>query len=177
MSGIEIPISILAVISLTDRLLSSIRDAPRDIQLMEIDMFHLRGLMGTIRSLTESGALGKSCLDQLYGPCRETGLVAILGRHLVEMDEKLQPQVSISEKSLHFGGSKPPRCEFSWQTITWPAKRKRMDKLLGEIQSVMHRIGFLIQQDIKYDTFLECSLHSWVSVMTNLITETTRIAL
>jgi len=148
MSGLKVPASVSAVISIAERLLSltrhlisSIRLSPRKIEHIQIEMFHLR-------LLTETGALSQAGSDQLYRPCRGTGLVALLWRHLLEMDEKFQPHVSF--KMLHFGGSLP-RWEFSWHTISWPTKRERAQRLLSEIRWVMQKICYLTQPDTKYD--------------------------
>ncbi|KAK4454887.1 hypothetical protein QBC34DRAFT_464755 [Podospora aff. communis PSN243] len=161
MSGLEVPASIIAVITAADLiitwtgpLISGIRDATRDMDLVQIEISYLRGLMDSLRALTAANKLGPACLDQLYGPCRRAGLIALMASHLDEMREQLQPEQTAV--SLHFGGSLST-WEYAWQKATWPMKRDKAQRLLRDIQSLGQKITVLLQQDIKNDGHLSLS--------------------
>ena len=155
MSGLEVPASIFAVltvagsiISLTSRLISATREASQEIEQLRIETSYLRSVIESIESHRKAGRLSEACLSKLHGDCGGTGLVAELAQHLDEI-HKMLPRPKQAFIPGHFGGSTP-----KWELLLEPIKRQlnrvEVQRLLKNVQNVMAKVEFELSQDIKY---------------------------
>lgn len=135
--------SITAFIQLADRVISlskfyleALKDCPREIQVLFVEVSSLKGILESVDFLVQN-PLGDYCNNLLQQLAGRNGLIEGCRRSLEDL-QKLLPQ--------HIRGTGDKRYNMSAiaRILAWPLKRERAGKLLQEVSQYKTSINIAL---------------------------------
>ncbi|KAH8592024.1 hypothetical protein B0O99DRAFT_690086 [Bisporella sp. PMI_857] len=161
MDPISLTASIIAVIQISNKVISltrawieTVKDAPRELQLIHIEISSLTGILESLSSLSNCGSIQPHSIEKLQG---RNGLVEQCQGYLTELEILLSPDDGNGkcwkmDKALIWPLKVLGiRRNMSLDTLRWPLKATKARKLLENIQRVMKLMSFTLLCELKYD--------------------------
>jgi hypothetical protein len=108
-----------SIISLTDGIIDSIKDAPRDMHLIRIEISALKAVFESLKVLAEAQTLS----EQNVGP--RTNVIEACEVSISKLEVLLKPAANASTSGSAF--------RLPLATLAWPLKKEKAKRLLDEI--------------------------------------------
>jgi hypothetical protein len=150
MSGLELVASILAVITACDKVvsitrqwISNIKDIPQSLQVTQIEASYIRGLLESLKALGYSNEIHPFNVARLGNIGDHEGLLRVLQKLLTELEKHLTP----SHKKIT--KRKRLKLEMNLETLAWPLKQDKIDKLLEQLQRLTKVVSFILLQELQ----------------------------
>lgn len=131
------------VISHTRKLIRAIETAPKELYLIHIEVFHLNGILDTLKCMHDANRIPQSSLEKLHG---RNGLVSVCRRTLAELDRIIE---TCPQSGLDGVGIQGPWVQRAFARLVVTVQASKAKRLIEDVRKFTDIIKVALLQDFQ----------------------------